>query len=307
MEIIIVGAIIFWIVKSLFFDSSSKPAVKVSVNTGHESTPEEDEREERRRQAEEKDRQRTFRIGMAQLNTDFGMKEAVCPSCGVVLAEFPKRKTKCKDCGNIIYRRQLPWSGDAVLLSDTQLPKLEERKRFYIFFRRHLILNYPYYEHELKKIKNVEQVDFVDVVIFKYEKDFKRLLNRKIVMLYSFETHNLVEAYHFKGDTLKILKLSLQVIYANFCSVIAGAQQDLNKGWYNSQKEFKNDLQDKIDHKCYDNNLVEAAKELGYSLSDIKRVFYEMDTAEKVFSQKKDYAWDICIEPFIKKEWNKSS
>lgn len=307
MEIIIVGGILFWIFRKMFFNSSPQPKIEVSVRAGRESTPEEDEREERRWQAEEKDRQRTFRIGMSQINTDIGLKEPACPSCGVIRDKFPSGKAKCRKCGEFIYKRVRPWDKVSVLLSEKQIKDFEKEVEKYRFIKRHCITNYPYYERELKKLNNTEQVDFVDVVTFKYEKDFKRLLNHKIIRLYSFETHDLVEVYHFKSDTLKILELSLQVIYANFCSVVAKAQQDLNKGWYDSQKEFKKDLQYKIDHDCYDNNLVRVTKELGYSLGDVKRVFYEMDTTEKVFSQKKDYAWDICIEPFIKREWDKSS
>lgn len=55
-----------------------------------------------------------------------GQLQTVCPTCGVHLEKRPQRKTKCPHCGAAIYARQRPLDGQQVLLSERDLPALEE-------------------------------------------------------------------------------------------------------------------------------------------------------------------------------------
>lgn len=296
MEIIVVGAIIFWIVKSLF-SGSSKPDVTVSLYAGHESTPEEDAREERRRQAEEKDRQRTFRIGMAELNTDIGMKEAVCPSCGVVLAEFPKRKTKCKDCGNFIYKRTRPWDGIPVLFAENQLEEFEKLIEKYYFIKEHCILNYPYYEAELRKEKGVETVNFNDVVLYKYKRDAFDCFRTKDFNFFCINLNKLVVLCADMGDYLNALKYGMMNGYYEFSHI------NICEFFYDTKKEIEEERKKRI-FCCQDSRWGLFMEKLGYSYNDVKKIFYSMDFDTKIFTADQDEVWKKCILGGLKKYKN---
>jgi hypothetical protein len=56
-----------------------------------------------------------------------GSTQQGCPYCGVVLQRMPKRKTKCKECGNFIYVRTRPQDREKVLLRESELVELEEQ------------------------------------------------------------------------------------------------------------------------------------------------------------------------------------
>ena len=57
---------------------------------------------------------------------------AVCPYCAVVLEKFPKRKSKCKQCKNIIYLRTINESNFKKLLTESQMQEIDiEREKCY--------------------------------------------------------------------------------------------------------------------------------------------------------------------------------
>ena len=56
-----------------------------------------------------------------------GTTESVCPYCSITLEKKPSRKTKCKACGNFIYVRTRPVDRERVLVTATQVQKIEEQ------------------------------------------------------------------------------------------------------------------------------------------------------------------------------------
>lgn len=297
MEIIIVGGIIFWIVRSIFFNSSSNPKCEVSIRAGRESTPEEEEREERRRRAEEKDRQRTYRIGMAQLNTDIGMKEAFCPSCGVVLKEFPKRKIKCKDCGNFIYKRIRPWDKVQVLLTENQLEEFEDVKEQYRFIKYYSITNYPFYEEELKKEKGTDDVAFKEVILYRYIKEMENALKYNTSSNPFWEINDLMSLYKDLGDFENALKMGMIAAYYG-CSHIRIFEE-----FYDTKREIQQEREKRIAF-YQDSRWSIFVNKLGYSYSDVKKIFYSMDFDPTIFTADKDEVWRKCILAGLKRYEN---
>lgn len=57
---------------------------------------------------------------------DFGVQDAVCPSCQGDMPKFPKRKTKCKRCEKFVYPRKNPFTERYVLLSESDFALYEE-------------------------------------------------------------------------------------------------------------------------------------------------------------------------------------
>jgi len=57
---------------------------------------------------------------------DIGLTEKKCPYCGVSLAKFPGRKTKCKGCQNYIYVRTRPSDGQRILVTENEIVRVEE-------------------------------------------------------------------------------------------------------------------------------------------------------------------------------------
>ncbi|MCK6598842.1 MAG: hypothetical protein L6Q37_10795 [Bdellovibrionaceae bacterium] len=47
-------------------------------------------------------------------------KDAKCPSCGVSLKKHPKSKTKCKKCGNYIFKRTRPYDNKEVTVTENE-------------------------------------------------------------------------------------------------------------------------------------------------------------------------------------------
>ncbi len=60
------------------------------------------------------------------LAQNIGQTEAFCPSCQQQLGKFPVRKVKCKFCGEAIYSRKEPFSGEKRLFKESDLPLFEE-------------------------------------------------------------------------------------------------------------------------------------------------------------------------------------
>ena len=63
---------------------------------------------------------------MKELNSCLGITEAKCPYCGEKLYKFPKAKTKCKSCGNFIYKRTRPFDNKAILVKENELDEVEK-------------------------------------------------------------------------------------------------------------------------------------------------------------------------------------
>jgi uncharacterized Zn finger protein (UPF0148 family) len=57
---------------------------------------------------------------------DIGLLDDECPTCRHALTRRPDRKAKCPHCGAAIYVRQRPMDEARVLLSEAELPALEE-------------------------------------------------------------------------------------------------------------------------------------------------------------------------------------
>lgn len=58
--------------------------------------------------------------------SSFGSIKQVCPSCDSALSKFPMRKTVCAVCGNPIYSRKEPISGEKRLYREIDLPLWSE-------------------------------------------------------------------------------------------------------------------------------------------------------------------------------------
>jgi DNA-directed RNA polymerase subunit RPC12/RpoP len=56
-----------------------------------------------------------------------GSTAQACPYCGVVLERMPKRKTRCRDCGQYIFVRTRPQDRQKVLLRESELAELERQ------------------------------------------------------------------------------------------------------------------------------------------------------------------------------------
>lgn len=56
-----------------------------------------------------------------------GSTAQACPYCGVVLGRMPKRKTKCRDCGQFIFVRTRPQDEQKVLLRQDELAELAQQ------------------------------------------------------------------------------------------------------------------------------------------------------------------------------------
>lgn len=56
-----------------------------------------------------------------------GIKESVCPYCGVELDKKPSRKKKCPDCGNYIFVRTSPIDRSKILIKENEIDIIEEQ------------------------------------------------------------------------------------------------------------------------------------------------------------------------------------
>lgn len=56
-----------------------------------------------------------------------GSIEHACPNCGVVLKRMPKRKTRCRECGQYIFVRTRPQDRQRVLLRESELAELQQQ------------------------------------------------------------------------------------------------------------------------------------------------------------------------------------
>jgi len=63
---------------------------------------------------------------LRELSKSFGSLEATCPYCGIELAKFPQRKTKCKSCGGQIHSRKEPLSKEKRLFKESELDLFSE-------------------------------------------------------------------------------------------------------------------------------------------------------------------------------------
>ena len=60
-----------------------------------------------------------------KLNKNIGITTANCPYCGIDLPKFPRRKTKCKNCGNYIYIRTRPADEVRILIKEDEIETIE--------------------------------------------------------------------------------------------------------------------------------------------------------------------------------------
>lgn len=54
-----------------------------------------------------------------------GVETPNCPYCGISLAKFPYRKTRCKNCGNYMYVRTRPSDNKRILIQEDNIQELE--------------------------------------------------------------------------------------------------------------------------------------------------------------------------------------
>jgi hypothetical protein len=60
------------------------------------------------------------------LEKSIGITEQICPNCQATLAKMPKRKSKCKSCGEPVFPRTLPNDDEPRLYNEATRPLFEE-------------------------------------------------------------------------------------------------------------------------------------------------------------------------------------
>lgn len=63
---------------------------------------------------------------LKSLEESLGVREQMCPSCQAILPKMPKRKSKCKSCGEPVFPRTLPNDNEPRLYSEATLPLFDE-------------------------------------------------------------------------------------------------------------------------------------------------------------------------------------
>lgn len=56
-----------------------------------------------------------------------GRADGACPNCGAILEKPPARKAACPHCGDFMHVRTRPLDGRRVLVSPTDIPRLEQQ------------------------------------------------------------------------------------------------------------------------------------------------------------------------------------
>lgn len=72
--------------------------------------------------------------------TAIGRVDEACPSCGVIQARRPARKTPCSACGEPIHCRTRPLDGLKVLVASRQLADLERQWEVFQALKREVRL-----------------------------------------------------------------------------------------------------------------------------------------------------------------------
>lgn len=62
----------------------------------------------------------------SSLSKNIGNTTAVCPYCNEKLEKMPKRKTKCSNCDNHIYKRTRPYDEAHIIIREDQIDAIEE-------------------------------------------------------------------------------------------------------------------------------------------------------------------------------------
>lgn len=241
-----------------------------------------------------KEQEGTIRIGLSQINMNIGMQEPICPSCGVYLDKFSKSKIICRECGNIIYKKMRPWDYEKVFLSEKELIEFKENVWRYRFIKRYPIPDYSYYENILKKERNVQDVFFEDVVIFKYQFEKRNLAERRKWHDYCIVNNQLLCVYMSKGDSLEALKCGLEGAYIDFCR----PRSNINEtGFFTDEENMRFFFEPNI----YDCRLKDFVNNLNLSQIDIKNIFYNLPIHSLYsFPLTKEDAWEKCILPWYK-------
>lgn len=226
------------------------------------------------------------------LSKDIGQSEAKCPYCEYMLTKFPQKKTKCPKCSNDIYVRTRPFDRAKILVKDDELKNIEQEWNRLKLLNEYYTSDYNIYEEKYKNEKNVKEVVFEEVIIYKYKTILKKMAKESNWYNYIIENIKLRVLYCRLQNFLEALKCELENEYIQFCRPVSiyGETGFLSKDIYQGEE-----------YKIMSNNLDWLIKEIDLSLEEVKILFYNLDIHKSYqFPHSKEIAWELCFYPYLK-------
>lgn len=110
-----------------------------------------------------------------------GETDAICPYCKCKLSKFPKAKTKCKQCGNYIYKRTRPSDRREILIKESEIELVEEEWEK-LFNNKESFIK-KFFKPKIKYKLSINSFDLGKEPFLhklfgnKYERDERRLFN----------------------------------------------------------------------------------------------------------------------------------
>ncbi|CZO83002.1 MULTISPECIES: hypothetical protein [Legionellaceae] len=153
----------------------------------------------------------------------FGRLDAVCPSCGINLVKFPKRKIKCKSCKKNINRGKNYFSGDYLLYDD----KNEKLYVELLWLSNGTWKNWFESFDEIEKFKeklaeaykykgNVENIPLNDAIWGKIQKKLVELSSQGDWNGYKWLLESGIRFLNDENNTAAALPLIYQFIYLSY-------------------------------------------------------------------------------------------
>ena len=236
---------------------------------------------------EKKDNGTSLNIGVTTPN---------CPYCGVELAKFPGRKTKCKSCGNFIYVRTRPADNIKILIreDEKELIQIEWQKKngtFEYFQKQRNELESI--KEELKQKRNSEFISDNDVKWVYYQR--KRLEAANIAAWHDYGVYSeqMAGLLFSEKKYRKALEHYLEAEYFNLCC--AGNASDFSSKSF-IKKMYAGGRFDVIRY------LPECIEILKLNLKQVKEIFLEMLVVNAPFPLTKEEAWKYLKRAL--KEWD---
>ena len=229
-------------------------------------------------------------------NSNIGITTPNCPYCGVDLAKFPGRKTKCKTCGNFIYVRTRPADNAKILIreDEKELIQIEWEKRNgtfeYFQKQRNELANIKL---ELQQTRNSGFVSDNDVKWVYYQRKRLEAANIAAWHDYGLYTEQMADLLFSERKYRKALEHYLEAEYFNLCC--AG-----NAAGFSSKSLIKK--MSAGEHFGVIRYLPECIENLKLNLKQVKEIFLEILTVNAPFPLTKEEAWEYLNRAI--KEWD---
>lgn len=231
-----------------------------------------------------------------------GINEKICPYCKKELKIFPKTKTKCKNCGNYIYKRSDLIDNFPVLLKEEELSKYENEKNKYFFIKKHCFGDY-------KNLLNIyPNKTFNEIYVIN---SFNKINNYKNKELWSYADYELLKLANFYieiKDYKNALLKYLEMMYIGSCDYKSGISTYYKKGFqvsienrgFYSNEYYKDDYMKEIREKKYNllfsYNICFCIKELNINIINIKNLFLHLDFTKYKMPKTLKYVWNNILE-----------